>query len=128
MLHATVLLPVAVALLVAPATAPALWPWALTPFTARTVAAWLPAFGVVAVGALVEGDPDRLAGPALAYAVFGLLQVLALLLHGDALRWGSPQATTCLVVLATVPLVGVAGWLTARRHRSSLVHVAQGAS
>jgi len=115
-LHAAMLLPVAVALLVAPATATALWPWALTPLTAQMVAAWLLAFAVVAVGALLEDDLDRLAGPALAYAVFGLLQILALALYGDAFRWGSAQATTYLVVLATVPLVGAAGWLTARRH------------
>jgi hypothetical protein len=118
-LHAVVLVPVAVALLVAPTSAPTLWPWPLTPLTAQMVAAWLLAFGVVAVGALVEDDLDRLAGPALAYAVFGLLQMLALAVYGDAFRWGSGPATAYLVVLATVPVVGGAGWITARRHPSS---------
>ena len=79
------------------------------------VAAWVLAFGVVAVGALLEDDLARLAGPALAYAVFGLLQVLALATYGDAFRWGSAQGTAYLAVLATVPLVGVAGWVTAHR-------------
>ena len=115
-LHAVVLLPLGVALLVAPTSASGLWPWALTPLTAQMVAAWLLAFGVVAVGALAEDDLDRLAGPALAYAAFGLLQGLALVVYGDAFRWGTSQGTTYLVVLATVPLVGLAGWLTARRH------------
>jgi hypothetical protein len=118
-LHAVVLLPVSVTLLVAPGHAAALWPWALTPLTAQMVAAWLLAFAVVAVGALLENDLDRLAGPALAYAVFGLLQLLALVVHGDTFRWGSAQGTTYVVVLATVPLVGGAGWLAARRRSST---------
>ncbi|SEP94456.1 hypothetical protein [Microlunatus flavus] len=115
-LHAVVLLPVAVALLVSPGTAAVLWPWALTPLTAQMVGGWLLAFGVVAVGALLEDDLHRLSGPALAYAVFGLLQLLALALHGEAVRWGSPQAAAYLGVLVTVPVVGLAGWLAARRH------------
>ena len=118
-LHAVVLLPVGVALLVAPGTAASLWPWTLTPLTAQMTAAWLLAFGVVAVGALAEDDSGRLAGPALAYAAFGVLQGLALLVYGEAFRWGTPQATTYLVVLATVPLVGLAGWLTGSRRSAA---------
>ncbi len=126
--HAVVLVPVSVALFVAPGHAAALWPWTLTPLTAQMVAAWLLAFGVVAVGALLENDLDRLAGPALAYAVFGLLQLLALAVYGDAFRWGSAQGTTYVVVLASVPLVGAAGWLTARRHPTAPLPTSQEAS
>ncbi|GAA3551723.1 hypothetical protein GCM10022197_03340 [Microlunatus spumicola] len=128
LVHGVVLLPVGVALLVVPATAARLWPWALTPLTAQMVAAWVLAFGVVAVGALIEDDLARLSGPALAYAVFGLLQVLALALYGGAFRWGTPQATAYLVVLATVPLVGAAGWATARHHARLPLRTAQEAS
>jgi hypothetical protein len=118
-LHAAVFLTVGVALLVTPHTAGTLWPWTLTPLTAQMVSAWLLAFGVVALGALLENDLDRLAGPALAYVVFGLLQVLALGIYGDAFRWGSRQATVYLIVLVTVPVVGAAGWLAGRRHARS---------
>jgi hypothetical protein len=128
LVHAVVLLPVAVALLVRPGAAARLWPWALTPLTAQMVAGWVLAFGVVAVGALVEDDLTRLSGPALAYAVFGLLQLLALAVYGDAFRWGSPQGTAYLAVLITVPLVGAAGWATARRRARLPLRPAQEAS
>lgn len=55
-----VLLVVGTALFVRPSTAGTLWPWTLTPLTARVVAAWLVAFGVAAVLALKERDLERL--------------------------------------------------------------------
>ena len=45
-LQGLIMLAVGVALYVAPSTARTLWPWPLTPLTARAVAAWLIAFGV----------------------------------------------------------------------------------
>ena len=54
-----------------------LWPWPLTPLTARVVAAWLIAFGVAAVLTLVERDLSRLAAGAVAYTVFGVLELIA---------------------------------------------------
>ncbi|MCB7372755.1 hypothetical protein LI003_22955, partial [Bacteroides caccae] len=49
------------------------WPWALTPLTARMVAAWLAALAVAALLCLAERDLARVAIPAAAYVVFGLL-------------------------------------------------------
>jgi hypothetical protein len=119
----TLLIAVGVALYVAPATAAALWPWPLTPLTARAVAAWLIAFGVAAVLTLVERDLNRLAAGAVAYTLFGVLQLLALPRYGGVARWGSGAGIGYLVVLITVVPVGAVGcWLVAglaRRRRAA---------
>jgi hypothetical protein len=113
-----IMLVVGVALYVAPSTARTLWPWPLTPLTARAVAAWLIAFGVAAVLTLVERDISRLAAGAVAYTVFGVLQLLALLRYGDVGRWDSPAGIVYLVVLISVVPVGATGcWLVADRAR-----------
>ena len=114
----TLLIAVGVALYVAPATAAPLWPWPLTPLTARAVSAWLIAFGVAAVLTLIERDLSRLTAGAVAYTVFGVLELLALLRYGDVGRWDSPAGIVYLVVLISVVPVGAIGcWLVADRAR-----------
>jgi hypothetical protein len=113
-----IMLAVGAALYAVPSTARSLWPWTLTPLTARAVAAWLIAFGVAAVLTLVERDLDRLAAGAVAYTVFGVLQLVAVLRYGDVARWDSPAGIGYLVVLISVVPVGAAGcWLVAARAR-----------
>lgn len=116
-LQGLIMLVVGVALFAVPSTASALWPWPLTPLTARVVAAWLVAFGVAAVATLVERDLDRLAAGAVAYTVFGVVGLLALPRFGDVADWGSPAGVGYLVVLITVVPVGAAGSLLAARAR-----------
>ena len=122
-LQGLVMLAVGVALYVAPSTARTLWPWTLTPLTARAVASWLIAFGVAAMLTLVERDLDRLAAGAVAYTVFGALELLALPRYGDVGRWDSAAGIGYLVVLISVVPVGAAGcWLVAalaRRRRAA---------
>jgi hypothetical protein len=112
-----IMLVVGVALFVAPSTATTLWPWTLTPLTARVVAAWLVAFGVAAALTLIERDLDRLAAGAVAYTVFGVLELLALLRFLDVPRWDSVAGIAYLVLLVSVVPVGAAGWLAAVRAR-----------
>lgn len=112
-----VLLVVGAALFARPGTAGTLWPWPLTPLTARVVAAWLVAFGVAAVLALRERDLERLEIGAVAWTAFGLLQLLALARYGDEVRWGTAAATGYLLFLVTVAPTGAAGWWAAVRGR-----------
>ena len=113
-----IMLVVGVVLFAVPSTAKTLWPWTLTPLTARVVAAWLVAFGVAAVLALAERDLERLEISAIAFVLFGLLQLIALLRFSGTVRWGSAAATAYLVVLLTVPPTGAAGvWIAARGRR-----------
>ena len=112
-----VMLAVGIALFVSPTTAVTLWPWPLTPLTARVTAAWLVAFGVAAMLALWERDLERLEIAAVAYTAFGVLQLLALVRYGEQVRWGSAAATAYLAVLVTVPPTGAVGWWTSVRGR-----------
>jgi hypothetical protein len=112
-----IMLGVGAVLFVAPATASGLWPWPLSPLTARVTAAWLVAFGLAAALALVERDLERVEIAAVAFALFGLLQLIALARFGGTVRWGSPAALGYLVVLLSVPPTGAAGWWIAARGR-----------
>jgi hypothetical protein len=116
-LQGLVMLVVGVALFVAPSTAKTLWPWTLTPLTARVVAAWLIAFAVAAVLTVLERDLDRLAAGTVAYTVLGVLELLALARFAGEVRWGSAAGIGYLVVLVSVVPVGAAGWLVAARAR-----------
>jgi hypothetical protein len=113
-----IMLAVGVTMFAVPSTATTLWPWTLTPLTARAVSAWLIAFGVAAVLTLVERDLSRLAAGAVAYTVFGVLELIALLRFGDVGRWDSTAGIVYLVVLISVVPVGAVGcWLVADRAR-----------
>ena len=79
------------------------------------VAAWLTAFGIAALLAIRDRDLARLEIAAIGYVVFGTLQVVALIRFGDQVRWGTTAATAYLIVLATIPLVGGAGWHLSRK-------------
>lgn len=116
-LQGLIMLVVGVALFVAPSTAKSLWPWTLTPLTARVVAAWLIAFAVAAVLTVLDRDLDRLAAGTVAYTVLGVLELLALPRFSGEVRWGSAAGIAYLVVLISVVPVGAAGWLAAARAR-----------
>lgn len=107
---------VGAALFVAPGTADRLWPWPLTPLTARVVAAWLVAFGVAAVLALRERDLDRLASGAAAYTLFGVLQLVAAARYPDPLGDG-PLTVAYLALMVSVVAVGATGTVAAARGR-----------
>ncbi|MGY1985134.1 hypothetical protein ACI792_02805 [Blastococcus sp. SYSU DS0669] len=109
-----VFLVVGAALFAAPGTGSALWPWALTPLTARAVGSWLLAFGVGIALALRDRDLDRLRLAAVAYAVFGALELVVLARYPDAVRWGSP-ATWVFVALMVSTLLS-AGYALRRLH------------
>lgn len=115
LVEGVVMLAVGVVLYLAPGTAQALWPWTLTPLTARAVASWLIAYGVATALVVGENDLRRLRAPAVAYAVFGAAQlVVALRFAGDA-AWGVPAGVGYLLVAAAVTATGVLAHLLGRR-------------
>jgi hypothetical protein len=106
-----VLLGVGVALYLAPATAEVLWPWTLTPLTARAVGSWLVAYGVAAALLVRAGDLDLLRVPALAYAVLGVLQLVVAGRFADHLRWQAPSAALFLIMATAVAATGIAAYV-----------------
>lgn len=116
-LQGLVLFCVGAVLYLRPPAAPALWPWELTPLTARAVASWLIAFGVAAALALRDGDLLRLRVAAIAYCVFGVLEFLVLVRFAGLVQWGRPVAWAYLAMLAVVTATGAYGWAATSRAR-----------
>ena len=119
--ESAVLLVVGALLFIEPTTTTIVWPWDLTPFTARVVAAWLLAFGLATALAAVAGDLERLRTATVAYTAFGALVLVAVARFPDTMQWGDPAAWVFMATTAAVVLTGAAGWrlapTPAGRHR-----------
>jgi hypothetical protein len=115
--HAVIMIPLAVALFIAPSSVGDLWPWPLSPLTGRMVAAWTLAFGVLAAHQLWENDLERIRVALVTYPVFGALQVIALARYSDDFDWGDPSAWVYLAIVASTFVIGAFGWLELRRAR-----------
>ena len=101
------LLAAGTALLVAPTWAATGWSWPLTPLTARAVGAWLVGLGWAAAHACLLDDTDRVRPLGLTGAAFVVLQVVALLRHGDAMDWSGWQVAAYGAGLARIGAVAV---------------------
>jgi hypothetical protein len=119
-----VFLVVGAVLFIAPGTESELWPWPLTPLTARAVASWLLAFGIGIGLALRDRDLDRLELAAVAYAVFGALELVVLARYVDVVRWGAPATWVYLALMVSTLLS--AGY--ALRRLRAAQHVRAGAT
>jgi hypothetical protein len=117
-IQAVIVIGVGVALFVAPGTARALWPWPLTPLTARAVSAWLLGLGVVVATAFYENDWVRIRPATAAYAVLGFFQFIALARYGADVSWGDPSAWVYVVLLISALVVGAYGWVASSRAAS----------
>jgi hypothetical protein len=114
-LHAAVLLAFGFALLVAPSATLSLWPWTLTPLTARIIGAWLLSLGLAAAHANAENDWGRATVATHSYVLLGILEFVALLRYPNSVDWARPAAALYVLFLASVLLVGIYGWVTTRR-------------
>lgn len=104
---AVVLLGLGVALLIAPVWADAAWAWPLTPLTGRAVGAWLVGLGVAAGHARRVDDAPSVLPIGVTGVLFGFLQAVALLRHGDELEWASAAAVGYVVALVAITAVSV---------------------
>ncbi|HEY3438662.1 MAG TPA: hypothetical protein VGK35_13320 [Actinotalea sp.] len=107
------LLGVGTALYLAPSTAGALWPWALTPFTSRAVAAWLIAFGVAVALCLRDGDLARLRVATAAASVFAALQLVTVVRFADEVD-GSASMAVYVLTMVCLGIAGLTGWALGR--------------
>ena len=111
---------------VEPSTAGDLWPWALTPLTARAVSAFLIGFAAAAAYAAWDNRLERFAGAAYAYAALGALELLAAAVFSGDFDGG---AGTALYVGFTVTRAGGRGGrLTRRAPRSAQLAPGRGRS
>jgi hypothetical protein len=93
---------VGVTLFLVPGTAGALWPWMLTPLTARTVGAWLIAFGVGVVLAGIEGDLARVDIAAWAYGLLAVLELVVIVRFAGTVRWSRPAIWVYLALAVSI--------------------------
>ncbi|GAA2725836.1 hypothetical protein [Cellulomonas aerilata] len=125
-LQGVVLLVVGVALFVAPTLSERLWPWTLTPLTARVVAAWLLAFAVAVGLSVADGDLLRLRIATVAYTAFGVFQVVTLLRFRDEVQWSGLPARVLVAMLVAIIATGAVGWALSRRGSRALIYGRQG--
>lgn len=95
----------------------AIWPWTLTPLTARAIAAWMIGLGLVLALAVYENAWERIRNALGAYVVLGVLELVALARypHVKGLDWGAPKSWIYVGFLAAVILIGAYGWAAAQR-------------
>jgi hypothetical protein len=113
--QASVLLAIGGVLFLMPSASASIWPWTLTPLTARALSAWLLALASVLVQGIREDDWTRLRAATLSYGVLAALQLLALARFPGDVRWNSPVATLYVAFLVGALLLGGAGYLSAAR-------------
>jgi hypothetical protein len=107
------------ALFLAPWSAEQIWPWSLTPLTARMVGSFYLAFGVSLFAAARENDYTRIRIASFAYVVFAILQ-LATALRYPVVDWRALPGlllATVLLALFAIGSIGVRGALKARHRR-----------
>jgi hypothetical protein len=102
------------ALFIAPAVVEPTWPWALTPLTARAVAAWSLGLAVAAFHGLIENDVRRLRAGLAAFSVFGLFALVAVWRYAAEIRWELASAWVLILALGLISISGLAGLLAAR--------------
>jgi hypothetical protein len=115
-LQALVMGGIGIALWVSPSSAETIWPWVLTPLTARAVGAFLIGFAAAAAFAAVDNRVERFRGAAYAYATLGLLELLAAAIFSEDIDAG--ESVLYVAFAATVLLVGLAGLAVVRRAES----------
>jgi hypothetical protein len=113
--QAVVLLPIGFLMFVAPSVARPLWPWTVPDLSARVLAAWALAFGVLGAHAIWENDFNRVRVALLGFPVLGVLHIVALLRFGHSVQWGEVGAWYYVAYIASTFVLGAWGWTTARR-------------
>jgi hypothetical protein len=113
-LQGIVMLAVGIYLFAAPESADTLWPWALTPLTARAIGAFVTGFGLSALHAAVVDDLRAFEGAAIAYAGLGALELLAVMRYTGDLTGADLDSWLYAGFLVSVLLAGVYGWTRAR--------------
>lgn len=111
--QAIVLIAAGSVLFIAPQMGSTIWPWALTPLTARVIAAWLIGLGVGAVQTVWENDFGRVYAAAVSYTMFSVLELIVLVRYPNSIEWGTSQAWVYVGFLLSLLVVGFYTWLRA---------------
>jgi len=115
LLFALTMIPLGLALFIAPQYSASLWPWSLTPLTARAVGCWLVGLGAAAGNIVRENDYLRARHVSQTAVVFAILHFIGLARFGGAeIDWSGLSIYVYLFYLLGVLAVGAWGWSRAR--------------
>ncbi len=115
----TLLSVVGLVMFLAPGSADSLWPWPLTPLSARAVASFLLGFGVILLGIGRQNEAEILEPPCAACWWLAVLAGMAITRFENSVDIGTTPGLIFGVVALSLLLGGVAGELAARRLRAS---------
>ena len=107
--QALVVLTIGVALWVSPTSASSLWPWTLTPLTARAISAWLLALATGLLVTIWERDWSRVRVAVPTYVAMPVLQLIATARFSDTLSWGGAGAWLYVGFLLSILCLGLYG-------------------
>lgn len=102
------MLAMGIALFAAPETAERLWPWPLTPLTARMVGSFYLALAVSLFVAARENSYTRIHVASFAYVVFAVLQAITMMRY-PVVNWLELPGLLLVVVLLALFAIGAAG-------------------
>jgi hypothetical protein len=91
------------------------WPWELGTLSGQVIGSWLMAFGVAAALSIRDRCLTRLVIPAVAYTVFGVLELLVLLRYRTEVSADDPWAWVYAAFFLTMVVTGGYGWWAGRR-------------
>ncbi|HLA46720.1 MAG TPA: hypothetical protein VJ207_04020 [Thermoplasmata archaeon] len=111
---------VGLVLFATPAAIIPVWPWPLTPLTARAIGAWFLGIGLGAFLAYRENDFARVRPVGAGYAFFAVLEFVALARYLGEVSWSNPAAWVYLAFLIALLPIGLYLWLGFRERRESL--------
>lgn len=109
LIHGFAGLPFAFLLFFTPQIITPVWPWLLTPLTARAFSAWLIAFSIVDFQTAWENDWQHVKIVTSGYIIFGLLALLAIARYTDEVVWLSVGNIGYLAYLLIMVVIGVYG-------------------
>jgi hypothetical protein len=92
-----------------------IWPWELTPLTAKAVGTWLIGIGVIAGYIALFDDRADVPGNSVAYLVLSIVSFLGLARFGDEVDFSSVSGVLFVAFLVSVLLAGLYGALLSLR-------------
>ncbi len=116
--HTAIMAPIGALMLLSPQAVMPVWPWTLTPLTARAIGTWLLALGVAAAHSAWENDWPRVEVATLSYLVFGVIELIALVRYGQELAWSSAAGRFYVLFMLSVLALGLYGWWKSTRART----------
>jgi hypothetical protein len=109
-----VLIVLGIVLFASPSSANSLWPWTLTPLTARASGAWLCGTGLTAAFAVLENDFRRIRAMVAGYAALAAFETVAIARYPHTPDWGGAPAWLYVAFLATMLVLALLALLRER--------------